>query len=70
MKSAPGTQNYSLDCQENAFRGHQWDALQRHSAKVPEETLRTGVNCVEQSVIDQVLDQWYALSGKHVEHLL
>jgi len=53
-----------------AFCGCQWDALQRHSAKVPEETLRTGVNCVEQSVIDQVLDQWYALSGKHVEHLL
>jgi len=38
-----------------AFRGGQWDASQRHSANVPEETSRAGVNCVEQSVIDQAI---------------
>ena len=39
-----------------------------------EETLRAGVNCVEQSVIDQAFDQWrdrlnVKTKGKHVEHL-
>ena len=56
-----------------AFRGGQWDASQRHSANVPEETSRTGVNCVEQSVIDQAFDQWrdylnacVKAKGKHI----
>jgi len=60
-----------------AFRG-QWDAAsQKHSAKVPEETSRSGVNCVEQNVIDQTFDQWrdrldacVKAKGKHIEHLL
>ena len=50
-----------------------WDASQRHTAK-NDETLRAGVNCVEQSVIDQTFDQWrhrlnVKAKGKHVERL-
>ena len=58
-KSAPGHTKLPVRSPGNlAFHGGQWDAPQRHSAKVPEETSRAGVNCVKQSVIDQVIDQW------------
>ena len=56
---------------------------QRHSSKVPEETSRAGVKCIEQSVIArhvglaQATDQWQdrlsvcvKAKGKHFEHLL
>ena len=52
---------------------------QRHSAKVPEETSRAGVNCVEQSFIDQAILRSAATSVflmrvkvkcKHIERLL
>jgi len=51
-----------------------WVASQRHSAKVPEETSRAGVNCVKQSAIDQAIDQWWdrlnvCVKAKHIEHL-
>jgi len=52
------TQNYLSDRQgkwhfAEVSGRHQ---TQRHSAKVPEETSRAGVNCVEKSVIDQAID--------------
>jgi len=44
---------------------------------VPEEMSCAGVNCVEQSIIDQAFDQWQdrlnvyvKAKGKHIEHLL
>ena len=47
-KSAPGHTKLPVRSPGNlAFHGGQWDASQRHSAKVPEETSRAGVNCVK-----------------------
>ena len=40
----------------NRSTAGQWHTS--HSATVPEETSRAGVNCVKQSVIDQAIDQW------------
>jgi len=61
-----------------AFHGGQWDAYhtQRHSAKVPEETIEA-LSGIQQSITDQAINQWrnrlnarVKAKGKHFEHLL
>jgi len=76
---APGTQNYTSDRRGNWHFAELSGThhTQKHSAKVPEETSRAGVNCVEQSVIGQAFDQWrdhlnacVRAKGKYVEHFV
>jgi len=79
QEGSPGTHKttYRIGKEIGILRRSLGRIIHRHSAKVCEETLHAGVNCVEQSIIDQAINQWrdclnarVKAKGKHFEHLL
>ena len=61
LRQESASRTHKVTCQIAMEKRHFADVsgthhTQRHSAKVPEETSRAGVNCVEKSVIDQAID--------------